>query len=438
MCHQSPAATALGLVVTIGGVMFAFWHIWSFDRGRCLIYHRRGAFRWVITWMLILSLILFMSWDGLNVYVKYTEGYAAIPLSPTETEIMPVPYLLWSKRKTALVRAAYYCMAIGWACLLAIHGEETLYWMYLIRAIRTRDPRSWFQSLQFKVWLACAAIGYGVMIGCTQINPSDLLSMEENLFLAGSISALILMISSFWLISVFPGFIRESIKQGANPDVIARLQYFKELNTVRTFLRAVYSVAIATLAFDGKTKHRYINTTPFWSDMLFIIGMTTIFASTAISIMILLPRSMAHEAGVHKQTPVFVQQQRYNNAYPPHPYQYRHDPASVDSELATPTTAEFAFIDPWGVLNERLNLDKMEMTKFAESQIESHAVSQTSERISMPFSAQPGARILREGEEVGDIPTALEHFVAPLDNNYRQGPVDLNIVVTTQTVVEKE
>jgi hypothetical protein len=37
----------------------------------------------------------------------------------------------------------------------------------------------------------------------------------------------ILFLASLWLVIVFPGFIAESARQGANSEVISRLQYFK-------------------------------------------------------------------------------------------------------------------------------------------------------------------------------------------------------------------
>lgn len=42
-----------------------------------------------------------------------------------------------------------------------------------------------------------------------------------------SIFAVILFLASLWLVIVFPGFIAESARQGANSEVISRLQYFK-------------------------------------------------------------------------------------------------------------------------------------------------------------------------------------------------------------------
>jgi hypothetical protein len=46
MCHSSPAAQMLGLMVTTVGMGFVLWHMWCFDRFGCLVFRRRDAFRW--------------------------------------------------------------------------------------------------------------------------------------------------------------------------------------------------------------------------------------------------------------------------------------------------------------------------------------------------------------------------------------------------------
>ena len=76
------------------------------------------------------------------------------------------------------------------------------------------------------------------MLGVAQIETANILQMEENLFMAGSIFAIILLLTSLWLVIVFPSFIRESIKQGANADVIGRLQYFKASALLRLLSRS--------------------------------------------------------------------------------------------------------------------------------------------------------------------------------------------------------
>ncbi|RSH92298.1 hypothetical protein EHS25_008713 [Saitozyma podzolica] len=470
----------LGLMVATVGMGFVLWHMWCFDRFGCLVFRRRDAFRWVI---------LFIAFNGIMVFIKYEEYYAAVPVSASVTEIMPVP-------------AAYHALAIAWALLLCFHAEETLYWSYLIRAIRRRDSRTWFRSRNFKVWIGCCVVLLGIMPGLAQIETTNIIKMEGNIFLGGSIFAVILFIASLWLVIVFPGFIAESARQGANSEVISRLQYLKELNAVRTLFRGVYAAALLSLSIDGQTKHQFLNTTPFWLDCLFVFGFFCVFTSTVISLLILLPRSMTSEAGLKPSAPVFVRQSSYlphRHTQAPHTHKppHSHIPmnnlgsgsragvgvgvgvgslplpkervpsdSDVSTIINTPTHPPFSGpyktshchgpthsqsqshveagrddSDSLGwdfdALGEKLHLnddtprENRVSREVPESQIGLH----------LPFAAQPGSRRLREGEDVvvlDRVPSALENFRSPVDVAQPQRPVDLNIVVVTQTLVESE
>jgi hypothetical protein len=57
MCHISPTAAVLGLLVTIMGGGFIAWHMWCFDRFQCLRYTKKDSFRWFILWMLNFALV---------------------------------------------------------------------------------------------------------------------------------------------------------------------------------------------------------------------------------------------------------------------------------------------------------------------------------------------------------------------------------------------
>ena len=48
MCHESPASSALALIITMIGSVFCIWHIYSFDHGACLIPSKREIFRCVV------------------------------------------------------------------------------------------------------------------------------------------------------------------------------------------------------------------------------------------------------------------------------------------------------------------------------------------------------------------------------------------------------
>lgn len=453
----------MGGMVTTLGTVFIFYHIWAYDKGKCLFFTRRSAFRWVIVWMFILSMILFEVWNVILIYVKYKEWYMEVSTTETHTEIVPVPFTLWSDSRQQLVRNAYQLLAIAWVLVLSIHSEETLYWAYLIGAIRGKDTGTWYKSPHFKIWVFVCLLCAGVMPGVANIETDDLTKMEDNIFLAGSISAFILFIGSVWLLIVFPRFIKESRRQGANQDVLARLQYFKELNIVRTLFRFLYCVAIFTLAIDGRTASKHVNSHPFWLDLFYICGLFSVFASNSLSLMILLPRNMAHEAGYVPANQVFVRQTR--RCLPLHNIPHTGGKAQLFGTSTVNSSAGGKFAPysssssspssegvkqgtrldrmvysssplrdngsrrgskPWDVLGERLNLDATDIEDIEvgiamdadprrvqrEREEEERKVGETSKLSQMttdsdkPFARTKGERLLTEGEMVNE-PTSL-------------------------------
>ncbi|WVQ81792.1 hypothetical protein IAT38_003917 [Cryptococcus sp. DSM 104549] len=448
MCHESPTSQFLGAMITTPGTIFVFYHIWAYDKGKCLLFTRRSAFRWAIVWMFILSMFLFMAWNIILVWVKYQEWYEVIPVSATESKIIPAPYQHWDPARQSLVRGAYQLLAIAWLLVLAIHSEETLYWAYLIRAIRGKDSKSWFQSTHFKIWVALCLMVCGALPGVANIETEELTVMEDNIFLAGFISALVLFIGSIWLLIVFPGFIRESRRQGANPDVVARLQYFKAQR----------------LAVDGRTPHKYVNSSPFWLDVFYTCGLFFVFTSNGFSLMILLPRNMATEAGI-PENQVFIRRRAHSNR-PNHPGNVLPSTSTVESTAKnyhpyTPSPSDLESglghghgqlhvqagggmgrrgSNPWEVLGERLNLEKEmeeDAIQLAERGARVGELSQMTSESDKPFAANKGERILGDGEHFTE-PQLLNHFRSPADFAEPPTPRDLNIVVVTDTVVEKE
>lgn len=126
---------------------------------------------------------------------------------------------------------------------------------------------------------------------------------------------------------------------------------------------------------------------------------------------------MANEAGAPRVAPVYV------NAPPPGtPYRkFSHpggDSATTDADVeflpppqrapsvSRSTRFSSPFVEPlspWGALGERLNIEHEKMGWAAEDggDVEMGTRVMFSQ---MPFAAQPGSRMLAEGEEVHHVP----------------------------------
>ncbi|TYJ55478.1 hypothetical protein B9479_003868 [Cryptococcus floricola] len=459
MCHESPTSQFIGTLVTTVGTFYFFYHIWAYDKGKCLKFTKRTAFRWLIVWMFILSMLLFEAWGIILTYVKYQEWYMVY-----EGDIIPVPFSAWSDSRQFLVRSAYQLLAIAWLLVLAIHSEETLYWAYLIGAIRGRNTKSWYRSVHFKVWIACCIFVAGVVPGVANLETKNLTTMEDNIFLVGSISAFILFIGSIWLLFVFPKFIQESRRQGATLDVIARLQYFKELNSVRTLFRLLYCVSILTLAIDGRTEKKVVNSNHFWLDCFYISGLFFVFTSNSLSLMILLPRNMADEAGFTQGQQVFVRQNvrqrelrsrgrgqerelelpststidRKFSPYTPPPTDDIESDAIHLTQLPSPRVPPHRGSQPWQALGEALNIEQQDPEMGYNDRVgETSKASVSVSDFDKPFAMNRGERLLRDGENI-EQPTLLNHFRSPADFTDPPMPHGLNIVVVTDTVEVEE
>ncbi|WRT64654.1 uncharacterized protein IL334_001588 [Kwoniella shivajii] len=461
MCHESPTAQFLGALATILGDVFVIWHIWKYDKFRCLLFTKRNAFRFIIVWMFVISSVCFTAWNVILVWVKYTEYYAVVPISKTESEIMPVPFQLWSKHKQTLVRSSYQLLAIAWGMVLAIHSEETLYWAYLINSIRKRNSTNWFKSIWFKIWVLISVTVLTVIPAVGNMETTNLVKMEANIFMAGSVLASLLFFMSLWLYLVFPGFVKESRRQGANTEVMARLEYFKELNGIRTLFRFLYVFCILTLSIDGQTKHKHVNTTPFWLDLFFVCALFFVFTSNGLSLMILLPRNMQADE-ISKNNNVFIR--------PPRQSQHRTDMQVLPSSSTIGSSHKYDDQDglyqrdversqrnstPWGALGERLNVEKTRLSGLDECESggavaialkgpprqstwhRNRTEESLNSRGDAPFAPTGGERMLRAGEGLDESPQVLSNFRSPADLARPPRPTEVTVVVKTEQIVEK-
>ncbi|WWD21603.1 hypothetical protein CI109_106089 [Kwoniella shandongensis] len=392
MCHETPTSQFLGSLITIFGSWFMAWHIYKYDKGRCLVLTRKSAFRWIIVWMFIVAMVLFMIYTVTLTYIKYDEWYTVLPTAEGHTEIMPTPFTRWSSGRQKLVSTCYQLLSAALALNLSIHCEETLYWAYLIGTIRRRDSKSWFSSVNFKLWVGFCVFSMALLFGVANIETKHLIQMERNVIFAGATTASVLLIGSVWLTLVFPGFIQESRRQGANPDVIARLQFFKELNELRTLFRFLYVACLLAVSGDGFTRETPVNTHPFSLDLLFIAGFFFVFISNSFSLMILLPRNTYDSASPSQEGGVFVRRPPVSRAYNQRPRSGPEDgmiilPSNASSinsasgtkkahthysdmethltksssrpnhNIISPSTSRFSQ-SPWGILGDRLNIHR--------------------------------------------------------------------------------
>lgn len=292
MAHMSPAVNLVWAALTIMFESFLVYHLWSFDRFKCLRWNhglRSGAFKRVMTYSYLTSIPLITIYAVGFSIIKYSYGFTVIP----GMGIMPTPYELWRDSAQSAILPLYLCFSVAWGLEMVTHLEELCFWLFLIHSGSAKQD--WFRSLYFKTW----AIGSVVAIICmplvTVLTREDPYKCEAYTLLVGSLGSLSLTIWFLPILWAFPTFL-ESLKQ-ANVDTstIIRLIKFHELNCIRVFFRFLFTVPFVILGIDGVRPHQHINDNMFLTDLLGMIAGIGCVVSSGITLIIFFPRSIKGE-----------------------------------------------------------------------------------------------------------------------------------------------
>ncbi|KAG9079744.1 hypothetical protein FRC06_007520 [Ceratobasidium sp. 370] len=183
--------------------------------------------------------------------IKYQEGYISIPT----VGIVPKPYQLWTHPQRTWLTAIYIMFSMAWALEIVSHLEELCFWLFLINVGAAQT--SWFRSVHFKCWVV------------------------------GSLSAVIGL------------------------PVLAVFMRADPLKIIRVVFRFMFVLPLLTLAADGiKPDHNHVNESPFWTDLLAMLGAIGCIVSSIITLLIFFPRSIAKEAGYKPRQKTLSQNSR--------------------------------------------------------------------------------------------------------------------------------
>ncbi|CAE6480797.1 hypothetical protein ACGC1H_005257 [Rhizoctonia solani] len=295
MTHTSPATSALWAILSTILFCYLVTHLWKFDRFACVKWNRgnSGAFKRVMTYSYLTSVPLLMLYSITMTVIKYEEGYVALP----GVGIVPRPYQLWTHPQRTWVEAIYIAFSVAWALEIVSHLEELCFWLFLINVGAAQT--SWFRSVHFKCWVVgslLAITGLPTIAVLTRENP---LKCEAWTIFVGSIGSLLITLWFLRVLWLFPAFLRRVKNEGAEPEVVVRLSTFHELNIIRVVFRFMFVLPLLTLAADGiKPGHQHnVNESPFWTDLLMMMGAIGCVVSSIITLLIFFPRSIAKEAG---------------------------------------------------------------------------------------------------------------------------------------------
>ncbi|KAG1879793.1 hypothetical protein F4604DRAFT_1620275 [Suillus subluteus] len=295
MAHMGPAVNLVWatLTVMVGSFeSFLVYHLWSFDRFKCLRWNhglRSGTFKRVMTYSYLTSIPLITIYAVGFSIIKYSYGFTVIP----GMGITPTPYELWSDSAQSAILPLYLCFSVAWGLEMVTHLEELCFWLFLIHSGSAKQD--WFRSLYFKTWAIGSVIAVICMPLVTVLTREDPYKCEAYTILIGSLGSLSLTIWFLPILWTFPTFL-ESLKQ-ANVDTstIIRLVKFHELNCIRVFFRFLFTVPFVILGIDGIRPHQHINDKMC---VLYLLGMIAgigCVVSSGITLIIFFPRSIKGE-----------------------------------------------------------------------------------------------------------------------------------------------
>ncbi|KAI6100598.1 hypothetical protein F5141DRAFT_1190329 [Pisolithus sp. B1] len=218
MTHLAPAVNLTWAVLSLMLGSFLVYHLWSFDRFKCLKWNRgphTGGFKRIMTYTYITSVSLIIAYAVGFAIIKYQYGYTYIP----GYGVVPTPYELWSKKSRSAILPLYLCFSFSWSF--------ELYVLYMpLVTIFTRN---------------------------------DLLKCEAYSILAGSMGDLFLTIWFLPVLWAFPSFIENLKQANVDKNTLIRLTKFHELNCIRILFRFLFSIPLTILGIDGVRPHQHIN-----------------------------------------------------------------------------------------------------------------------------------------------------------------------------------
>ncbi|PPR03335.1 hypothetical protein CVT24_012575 [Panaeolus cyanescens] len=402
MSHASPAAYLVWTLITgILGV-FLLFHLWSFDRFKCLKWNSgaySGAFKRIMTYSYLITVPLIFAYASGNVIIKYHEGFIQLD----GHGIIPKPYQLWEPWAQDTIFPLMLCFSVGWSLEMVTHLEELCFWLFLVNS--GSSQQNWFQSMYFKTWIVGSTVAVIYMPLVTILTRNDHLRSEAFTFLAGSLGSLSLTVWFLPVLWTFPKFLHNLRMEGVDVATIVRLTKFSELNTIRVVMRFMFTVPLLILGVDGVRPHTHINESMLWVDFCTMIAGFGCAISSGITLVIFFPRSIEGEiaakdaAKERKRSRSFAHSQSLGDVESAHHEQFNYPPP-------TPTANVAQHGDTYPLTEAQMQSDDYKVTPI------------------VPYQQQASARrewsMDHDEDEERDIPTSLPQTGRPFRANQRQ------------------
>ncbi|KAJ7198461.1 hypothetical protein GGX14DRAFT_665566 [Mycena pura] len=298
MSHTSPATFLVWSVIACFLFAFMIFHLWSFDRFKCLKWNNgpySGAFKRIMTYSYLLGVPLIMTYAiGFSI-IKYRQGF--IDIGGT---IVPMPYVFWPESDRRAIFPLLLTFTFAWSFEMVTHLEELCFWLFLVNSGSVQQE--WFRSWYFRFWVFGSVVAMIYMPLLTILTRSDPLKSEAYTFLGGSLGSLSLTLWFTPILWAFPAFLKSLKSEGVDAGTIVRLTKFHELNTIRVCCRFIFVIPLLILGVDGVRPHVHINESMLWTDFLTVFASFGFCISSALTLVIFFPRSVEGEIAAKEAT----------------------------------------------------------------------------------------------------------------------------------------
>ncbi|KAI0785750.1 hypothetical protein C8Q75DRAFT_308037 [Abortiporus biennis] len=295
MSTASTTAFLLWAILSVIFLAFLVFHLWSYDRFKCLHWssgRQPGAFKRVMTYSYLGSVPLFVFYSIAITIIKYREGFVLTP----EGKIIPKPLSHYSPQSKGWLLPLNFVFSIAYSLELVTHLEELAFWLYLLH--QNPHKEEWFSSWEYRLWYLGSMVSIIGMPLTALITRRNIDTCDAYIFLVGSAGSTTTTICFLYVLWRFPAFIKHVKTEGADPSVVVRLATFYQLNLARVAFRFLFTIPLLVVALDGIIAGPHpIAHNSFWADFLLMLAGIGCFASSAITLLIFFPRSIIKEAG---------------------------------------------------------------------------------------------------------------------------------------------
>ncbi|KAF9954586.1 hypothetical protein BGZ70_010511, partial [Mortierella alpina] len=241
-------------------------YVFRWDRFEALRLRRlmRFELRSVVTLLVLISLALQLAYDIGSARLKYLEGFW---VNPRTKEIQSKPAQHWNEKDTLHVEPLYYTLAFCLAFENCVFFLLQAFWSYISKSV---TKSSFMSSFEFKVNITVSCFVLVLFPTAQFLFRNDFLYREaipQIIFSALMfITGILGLRTHFRLVALIKN--ARAIMNETTINVVHKLEYFRDMNTILTFSFFACALSLGVTAADGLMPHPVISGNKLVSDIL--------------------------------------------------------------------------------------------------------------------------------------------------------------------------